>query len=129
MAEGLVVMSHTEVDRLTVIQKVISKQIRQGDAAHGLGLSVRQVKRLVRRFRQEGVVGLVSRSRHRRPANALPETLRQEVLELVRTQYADFVCGFWTDACGRATRRPARLHPVPRDPTAVDDGGRAVATP
>lgn len=90
MVQGQVIMSHREVDRLAVIQQLLNKQIRQGDAARRLRVSVRQVKRLLRRYRQEGAAGLLSRSRTRRPPNARPETLRQAVLELVRTRYADF---------------------------------------
>lgn len=82
MVQGQVVMSHREVDRLAVIQQVFSKQIRQGEAARRLRLSVRQVKRLLLRYRQEGAAGLIARSRTRWPPNARPETMRQAVLEL-----------------------------------------------
>ncbi|WP_152486082.1 helix-turn-helix domain-containing protein [Methylohalobius crimeensis] len=47
-------------------------------------MSVRQVKRLVRRYRDEGVAGLVSGHRGRRPNNALAESVRREVVGLVR---------------------------------------------
>lgn len=90
MVQGQVVMSHREVDRLAVMQQLLSKQIRQGEAARLLGVSVRQVKRLLRRYRQEGATGLIAQSRARRPPNARPEAMRQAVLELVRTRYADF---------------------------------------
>lgn len=83
-------MTQKAVDRLEVIQQIVSRDLRQKDAAHQLGLSVRQVKRLVARFRDEGPAGLVSRHLGRRPGNALSDAIRQEVLELVRLHYADF---------------------------------------
>ena len=58
VTEELVTMSRTEVDRLKVIAQVASKQIKQGMAASQLGLTIRQVKRLLRRYRYEGALGL-----------------------------------------------------------------------
>lgn len=83
-------MSRKEVDRLAVIQLLARKQLKQGEAAVQLGLSVRQVKRLVRRYRDQGSVALVSRHRGRRPNNAIAATVRREVLGITRTHYADF---------------------------------------
>lgn len=85
-----ITMSHKEVDRLGVIQSVAGKHLRQREAARQLGLSVRQVKRLVRRYRGQGVGGLVSGHRGRCPNNAIAEAVRQEVLDIVRERYSDF---------------------------------------
>ncbi len=90
MTEGILTMSQKELDRLEVIQRVVSKRLRQRQAAGQLMLSIRQVKRLVHRYREQGAVGLVSRHRGKRPGNAIPEALREEILRLIRTQYGDF---------------------------------------
>ena len=83
-------MSQKAVDRLAVIQQVAERRLRQSEAAAQLGLSVRQIRRLLSRFRKEGPEGLISRRIGLRPGNALSEELRVEVLELIRTRYADF---------------------------------------
>lgn len=83
-------MSRKEVDRLGVIQAVANKQLRQELAARQLGLSLRQIKRLVRRYRDQGATGLISRHRGKRPNNAIAQEVRGAILELVRTHYADF---------------------------------------
>ncbi len=83
-------MTQKAVDRLGVIQQVVDRQLRQKEAARQLGLSVRQVKRLVARYRAEGPSGLVSRRLGRRPGNTLSDAVRQEVLGRVRTCYSDF---------------------------------------
>ena len=59
-------------------------------AARQLGLSVRQIKRLVRRYRTQGTAGLVSRRRGQRPPNARAPTLRADVLAVGRARYPDF---------------------------------------
>ena len=53
MAEA-VAMSLKEADRYAVIVQVIERTMAQADAAAWLNVSVRQVKRLVRRIRQDG---------------------------------------------------------------------------
>ena len=90
MAKEPITMTQKAVDRLKVIQQVVGKQLRQQEAAWQLGLSVRQLRRLVSRFRSEGAAGLVSRRLGRRPGNALSDAMRQEVMTLVRNHYADF---------------------------------------
>jgi len=83
-------MSQKELDRHGVIQQVAKKQIRQRDAARQLGLSERQVKRLVRRYREQGAAGLISGHRGKRPNNAIAEELRASVEALIRERYTDF---------------------------------------
>ena len=90
VAEERITMSRQEVDRLGVIQSVVSKQIKQWEAARQLGLSQRQVKRLVQRYRREGAAGLVSWRRGKPANNALGEAVRAQALGLVRERYADF---------------------------------------
>ena len=83
-------MSAREMDRVAVVRRVVSKRLLQREAAIQLGLSVRQVQRLVRAYRDTGDAGLVSRRRGRRPNNALDVALRREVMGWVSKRYADF---------------------------------------
>lgn len=83
-------MSHKEIDRLETIQAVTRKHLTQKEAARRLELSVRQIKRLVRRYRTDGAVGLISRHRGRPANNAIKQTIREAVLALVREHYHDF---------------------------------------
>lgn len=90
MTTGSITMSRREVDRLGVVQAVCARRLRQCEAAQQLGLSVRQVKRLCRRHREQGAAGLVSRHRGKRPNNAIADSVRDEVLALLRARYPDF---------------------------------------
>jgi predicted DNA-binding protein (UPF0251 family) len=60
MIKETVTMSHKELDRLQIIQESLNRHITQEQAAARIGISIRQVKRLVQRYRNEGPSGLVS---------------------------------------------------------------------
>ena len=61
-------VSMRELDRLKCIQGLIDKQLKQKVVAERLGLTVRQVRRLVERYQLEGPRGLISKLRDR-PGN------------------------------------------------------------
>jgi len=90
MTQEAITMSHKEINRLEVIQQVAGKQLSQKAAARRLGLSVRQVKRLLRSYRQEGATGLVSRHRGKRANNAITASVRLAIMALVGEHYRDF---------------------------------------
>ena len=66
------------------------KRLRQRGAAERLGLSVRQVRRLLARYRERGPSGLVSGRRGKPSNNAIAEAARREAMELARERYTDF---------------------------------------
>ncbi len=90
MTEDIIALSRREVDRLSVIQSVIARQITQADAAQQLRICVRQVKRLVRAYRTQGAQGLVSGHRGKRPNNAIDEAVRLQAITLIKERYPDF---------------------------------------
>jgi hypothetical protein len=57
---GTITMSMRELDRLKMIQAIVEMGLKPGPAAERLGLSVRQVERLVIRYRASGAAGLCS---------------------------------------------------------------------
>ncbi len=65
---GLVTLTMRELDRLKVIQAVVDTGLKPGRAAERLGLSVRQVERLIIRYREQGASGVAS-GRRGRPGN------------------------------------------------------------
>ena len=79
-----------DLERLKIIQAVVDRELRPGRAAERLGLGVRQIERLVIRYRTEGPVGLISRHRHRAGNRALKSAVAEQILEILRDQYPDF---------------------------------------
>nr|WP_249191095.1 ISNCY family transposase [Burkholderia cenocepacia] len=59
-------------------------------AAERLGISRRQIERLVARYRAAGPVGLISQRRGHASNHQLPEDLAHRALSLIRERYADF---------------------------------------
>ncbi|WP_336996817.1 ISNCY family transposase [Leclercia sp. UBA7405] len=90
MSKEIISMSLKELDRLQIIRDSVSRQITQEQAADRIGISIRQVKRLVQRYRIEGPQGLISRRRGQRPNNAFTSEFRTLVISLVRDKYPDF---------------------------------------
>ena len=55
---GSITMTMRALDQLKVIQQVVDGGLKPGQAASRLKLSVRQVRRLVRRYEAQGATGL-----------------------------------------------------------------------
>ncbi len=55
-----VTITMRELDRLKCIQGLIDGQLKQHMVATRLGLTTRQVRRLVRRYEQQGPIGLMA---------------------------------------------------------------------
>jgi hypothetical protein len=74
---GMITMSMRELDRLKVVEAVAGGWLMPWRAAERLGISRRQVERLVLRYRASGASGLVSRRRGNTSNHPLPEGLAQ----------------------------------------------------
>jgi len=83
-------MSRKERDRLKVVGALAERRLRQREAGRLVGLSVRQVRRILARYRVEGDGGLMHRARGRPSNRRLPEAVRRRVMGRVARQYRDF---------------------------------------
>lgn len=80
-------MSRKEFNRGSVLARVAAGAITLTDATPLLGVTYRQAKRLWRRFRAHGAMGLVHGNVGRRSNHAHAPAERAEVLALIRAQY------------------------------------------
>jgi transposase len=85
-----VLMSTKELKRVQVIQQALGKKIKQVEAAQVLGLSDRQIRRLVKRVEAEGERGLVHRSQGRCSNRAIDGRIKARILKLYEARYSDF---------------------------------------
>jgi Homeodomain-like domain len=79
-----------ELKRLYVIQKVLERGIKGVEAAEILGLSSRQIRRILRRVRIEGDKGVIHKARGQPSKRRIPERIKNKVIHLYRSQYSDF---------------------------------------
>ncbi|OUL74541.1 ISNCY family transposase [Paraburkholderia hospita] len=86
----LVSLNMRELERLKVIQAIVEMGLKPGRAAERLGLTVRQIERLVTRYRESGAAGLPSRKRGNPGNRKLDEGLALRALTIIRERYADF---------------------------------------
>ena len=83
-------LSGKERDRLKVLHELHGGHLTQDEAAGQLGISDREVRRLLARIAAEGDRGVVHRLRGRASNRRLPESLRAKALKLVKAKYGDF---------------------------------------
>ena len=83
-------MSQKERDRLGPIHSLDVGQITQRMVAEQIGVCERQVRRVLARYREQGDVGLIHRARGQPSNRRFPDDFREQVVALLRTEYAGF---------------------------------------
>ncbi|GAP40250.1 helix-turn-helix domain-containing protein [Flexilinea flocculi] len=73
-------MSNEELLRKSVIEGVLEKRERHKDAAARQGISERQLRRILQRYRLVDVTGLVSK-KWGEPSNRKMEAAKQEIVD------------------------------------------------
>ena len=83
-------MNTKEIRKTEVMSQLSKKQINQWKAAEQLGISVRQVKRIWKRYQESGTEGLLHKSRGKTSHNRMDEELKKKVLDIILERYRDF---------------------------------------
>lgn len=81
-------MSEKELERLPIMNQLLEKRISQAEASLKLEVSIRQIRRLLYNYRQQGAKGLISRKRGGN--RGFKEDFKQEIILIVKTNYHDF---------------------------------------
>lgn len=84
-------MNERELHRIEIIKKVYRKEIRVSKAAAILNLSLRQVGRLKKNFKEQGPKGIVSKKIGAKGNRRISETQKQLVLDFFKDEnHKDF---------------------------------------
>ncbi|MBU2459686.1 ISNCY family transposase [Patescibacteria group bacterium] len=83
-------MSVKEVNRVSILDQLKRKAMKQKKAAHVLGISVRQIRRLLKTYRREGTRGLVHKLRGIPSNNQAEAVILDRAIATVRERYHDF---------------------------------------
>jgi len=86
-----ITMNAKEIARKAELDRVLEERITEKEASLRLNLSERQVRRLISKYRQEGVSGLVSKKRGRPSNRRLDGSKKEEVMDFIK---ADQTQGF-----------------------------------
>src|SRR3712207_7909398 len=87
---AVLLVSEIELSRIDTLKRVVEGRLTCTAAAALLGLSRRQVHRLLTAYRAQGASALVSRRRGKPSNRRYPAAFRDRVLNLVREHYHDF---------------------------------------
>src|SRR5216684_3137762 len=90
MSRETFALSQKELQRVAVISRCVKGELACARAAALLCLSVRQIKRLKKRMREDGEAALAHANRGRPSHRRLPEAVRERILQLARSTYVGF---------------------------------------
>jgi transposase len=85
--EASIILNGNEQKRLLVLNAVVAGQSTVAEAAASLGLSQRQVRRVLAAYREEGAATLAHGNRGRRPVHATTQEVARHVVALAQTTY------------------------------------------
>ena len=85
-----VTLNQREQARLQVLNSVLEYQLPRIQAAEIMGISERQLRRILATYRREGAAALSHGNRGRQPRNAVPEEIAATVIILASGKYAGF---------------------------------------
>jgi len=85
-----IAMSSKEINQVEIFERLKRREIKQGKVAKVLGLSVRQVKRKLRKHKLEGAKSLVHKSRGRVSNNKIDQETLDKAILLIKEKYWDF---------------------------------------
>lgn len=88
--KDIIMVRQKDLKRLYVIHQAIEGVITQVEVARITGLSERQVRRIVKRIREEGDGGIIHKSRGNQSNRAKPQNLKGRLIELYLQKYKGF---------------------------------------
>jgi|SRR5450759_5018692 len=83
-----VTLTSKEQTRVAVLNEVTQGDLTATEAAGLLGVSVRQIRRILAAYRREGVAAIAHGNRGRVPSHTITTAIRARVVELARGRYA-----------------------------------------
>ena len=83
-------LTSKEQEKLTVLHSLLDGNMTNAQAVTILSLSLRQVKRLKKRIREEGAKGVIHQLKGKRGNHHLNQSIKETVLGLIKEKYSDF---------------------------------------
>lgn len=87
----------SEQHKYEVIKKLVDEDGNKNRAALNLGLSRRQVNRLINAYKKKGKAAFIHGNKGRKPATTISEATKHDVVDLYRTKYWDANFAHYTE--------------------------------
>ena len=105
-------MTNKEINRHSIIKKLLNKEINGTNAAELLRLSVRQTKRLKAKVKEFGAKALIHQNRGKLGNRRIPDKEREAIANILKQKYPDFKPTF-------AAEKLFENHNIKRDPKTI----------
>ena len=87
-------MTNKEAQRYEIIKNLINKKITGVQAAKQLSLSTRQIKRLKKAVKEQGMEGIIHGNRGKESKKKIPKLIKAKIINLIERNYLDFTPAF-----------------------------------
>jgi len=105
-------MTLKEINRYAIIKKLINKEINGTHAAELLKLTIRHVRRLKSKSKEQGPKAFIHGNRGKPSNHRIPEQEKERIIKLLHKRYPDFKPGF-------ASEKLAERQGITRDPETI----------
>ena len=85
-----VILRMKEQNKYEVIKELVDHNGNKKRAALELGLTVRQINRLIKKYKEKGKSGFVHGNRSRKPAKTIDKSISDSIILLYSNKYQDF---------------------------------------
>lgn len=79
-----------ELEKYETIKELVDHEGNKERASLKLGVSKRQINRLINIYKEKGKEGFIHGNRNRTPSNALSKSISEDIITLYQTKYYDF---------------------------------------
>ena len=83
-------MTEKEMKKLNTIKKILGGECTKKEAVEILGITTRQIDRLILKYKNDGEAGFIHKNRGKESKNKIPENIKEEIVNLYITEYFDY---------------------------------------
>ena len=83
-------LTEQETKKLNKIKKIIVGECTKKEASETLGITIRQIDRLIIKFKEEGEKGFTHKNRGKVSKKKISEDIKKEIVDLYITEYFDY---------------------------------------
>lgn len=83
-------MTEKEMKKLNTIKKIIGGECTKKEAVETLGITIRQINRLIIKYQNDGEISFIHKNRGKESKKKLPKDIKEEIVNLYITEYFDY---------------------------------------